>query len=378
MSRTVLDLDLATLRQRSSVKWRAYPPDVLPLWVAEMDVLPAPPVVSALERAARVGDLGYATSPPYLEAVARWAGREWGWEVDADRARLVTDVMTGIAEVLRAATTPGAPVVVTTPVYEPFHDVVREVGRDLVTVPLDATGRLDLAALERSFRALSGRGAAMLLCNPHNPTGTVPTPDELTALAELAHEHAVTLVSDEIHAPLVLPGATFTPLLSLPAASGAITVISPAKGWSLAGLKAAAVVPGPDADEVVGRIPPSASYAASHVAVQAHVAAMDHGQDWLDALVVDLAANRDLLGDLLRHHLPDVRWRPQEGTYLAWLDCRELGLGDNPARHFLKRARVALNAGATFGEPGRGFVRLNTATSPEILTEAVQRMAGSL
>lgn len=376
MQRTLLNLDEATLRrQRTSIKWRLHGPEVLPLWVAEMDT-PAPePVAAALRRIADDSDLGYPVVNSYLESLSRYVGRAWGIEADPGSCRMVVDVMSGVREALLLLTDPGDPVVITEPVYPPFHSVVRSIGRELVMVPLSPEGRIDpdtlrtgLAGLDRS----GGRRAALLLANPHNPTGVAHTAEELRGVATIAREHDVSLVSDEIHAPLVLPGASFTPLLSLPEASGALSVFSPAKGWNLAGLKSGAVIAGPDAQGTLERLPAWASFGASHVAAQVHAAAMDHGGPWLEALIGDLDANRTLLGELLAEHLPEVRWQPMEATYLAWLDVSPLRLD---AGRILEEAKVALMDGPAFGPSGTGWVRMNLATSPAIITEAVRRIA---
>lgn len=375
MQRHLLIHDETTCRRRTSIKWRHHDPDVLPLWVAEMDVMPAPPVADEIRRLVADGDLGYPVTAPYLEAVARWYAR-WSAPVDPTRMALVTDAMSGVRAAIVSLTAPGDPVYITVPVYPPFHSVVSSTGRRKVEVELTSAGRLDVPALETAFASSPGRGA-VLLSNPHNPTGTVPTAAELTDLARAAERHGVAVISDEVHAPLVLSGARFTPIVSIPEAAGALSVISPAKGWNLAGLKAAAVIGGPNASAAVRGVPGYLAHTASHAGVRAHIAAMDEGQGWLAELVSDLTANRALLGELLAEHLPDIRWRPGEATYLAWLDCRALGLGDDPATHFLRHGRVAFNSGLPFGA-GRGHVRLNFAASPEVLDEAVRRMAKAL
>lgn len=375
MQRHVLTLDETACRARTSIKWQHFAADVLPLWVAEMDVATPPSVAEELRRIVADGDLGYPVPEPYLEAIARWYST-LGVDVAPDRIAVSTDVMSGVKAALTALTEPGDPVYITIPVYPPFHSVVAAIGRRLVPVPLADDGRLDVPALEQAFAARPGAGA-VLLSNPHNPTGTVPTRTELAALASAAAAHGVGVVSDEVHAPLVLPGAEFIPILSLREAASALCVISPAKGWNLAGLKSGAVVAGPDATPALRRIPRDLAYTASHVAMRAHIAAMDHGQTWLADLVTDLAANRTLLGTLLTEHLPGVTWRPGEATYLAWLDCRALGLGEDPAAYFLEQARVGLTSGLPFGA-GEGHARLNFAASPALLEQAVTRMAGSL
>lgn len=376
MARELLTVPLDVLQQRTSAKWRRYDPDVLPLWVAEMDVQPAPAVAEALARLAATGDYGYPFGRRYEDAVITWYA-DLGAPVEGLATAPVADVMTGVAHSLRSATAADGAVVITTPVYPPFHSVVRETGRRLVEAPLDPSGRLDLEALRTAF-VEAGSGSALLLANPHNPTGVAHTAEELGAVLALAEEHGLRVVSDEIHAPLVLPGAHFTSVLGVEGGERAVVVTSAAKGWNLAGLKAAVVLGGPQARDVLAGFPPSAPYGPSHVGVVAHVAALEGGQDWRASLLRDLDANRSLLGELLAEHLPGVRWHPVEATYLAWLDCSALGLPGEAARHFLAEARVALMEGTPFGRGFGDHVRLNIATSPEIITEAVERMAASL
>ncbi len=373
-------LTLDELRTRTSVKWRAFDEDVLPLWVAEMDVPLAPAVAEALREAVARGDTGYATGTPYVQALRGFAADRWGWSFEADQAVIVPDVMLGVVEMLKLVTDPGDAVVVNPPVYPPFYAFVATSDRRVVEAPLGEDARLDLTALEEAFGTArrSGTHAAYLLCNPHNPTGTVHTPEELAAVAELAGRYGVRVVADEIHAPLVLAGHRHTPYLTVPGAGTGFSLMSASKAWNLAGLKAAVAVAGPDAVEDLHRMPEVATHGASHVGELAHVAALTDGRDWLDALLADLDENRRLLADLLAAHLPEVGYRMPEGTYLAWLDCTALGLGDDPAEAFREKGRVALNSGPEFGTGGAGHARLNLATTPEILTEAVRRMAATV
>lgn len=374
------ELSLDELRRRTSIKWRQYPPDVLPVWVAEMDVLLAEPVAAAVHEALERGDTGYPVAATYADALAAYAGERWGWSFDPRHTALVPDVMIGITEVLKLLTGPGDAVVMNPPVYPPFFGFVSHLDRRVVEAPLGADGRLDLAVLAAAFAdARAGdRPAAYLLCSPHNPTGTVHTGEELAAVAELAERHGVRVVVDEIHAPVVPEGARFVPYLTVAGAGRGVALLSASKAWNLAGLKAGMAVAGPDAARDLARMPEEVSHGASHLGVLAHAAGFRHGGPWLDALLAGLERNRALLGDLLAEHLPAVRYRPPQATYLAWLDCRELGLGDDPARTFLREGRVALSAGREFGTGGAGHARLNLATSPEILTEAVRRMASAV
>lgn len=367
---TILGDDFSRLRRdRTSIKWTAYPPDVLPAWVAEMDARPCPAVVDAATAALSRGDTGYTTIRPYAEAMSAFAESRWGWSVEPERFLSVTDVMIGVLEAIHVTTDPGDVVVVSPPVYHSFFGFIEGYGRRVVTAPLDAQGRLDTAALDRAFgeATTGGRSAAYLLCNPQNPTGTVHTRAELTTLAALAEEHGVRVISDEIHAPLVLDELPFTPYLSVPGGEHGIAVLSASKAWNLAGLKCGLLVAGDAATDVVKAIPEVATHGASHVGAIAHAAALTDGLDWLDQLRSELRVNRDRIAARLAAELPGCRFQPGAATYLAWLDLRAAGYGDDPARRILQRSRVALSSGLTFGDEGRGYARLNFATAPSNL-----------
>ncbi|WP_422772716.1 MalY/PatB family protein [Plantactinospora sp. WMMC1484] len=381
-------LSLADLRRRTSEKWRRYPPDVLPLWVAEMDVPLAEPVARALTEAVALGDTGYPVNgTDYTAALAGFARERWGWTPPVEQSALVPDVMLGVVEMLKLVTGPGDAVVINPPVYPPFFGFVWGGERRIVEARLSAEYRLDPDALERAFAeaVAGGRPAAYLLCSPHNPTGTVHTADELTMVIELADRYGVRVVVDEIHAPLVYPGAVFRPYLSMPGSERGLVLFSASKAWNLAGVKAAVAMAGPEAGADLARMPKVAGDGASHLGVIAHTAALRHGGPWLDEVLAGLDRNRRLLGDLLAELLPEVRYRVPEGTYLAWLDCRELALPEgaaggpaDPAEVFLERGRVAVVSGSLFGTGGAGYVRFNLAASPELITEAVRRMAAAL
>jgi cysteine-S-conjugate beta-lyase len=391
------ELTLERLRQRTSMKWRVHPADVLPLWVAEMDVKLAPTVAEAIHRAVDLGDTGYPYGTAFAEAVGEFASQRWQWHgLDVGRTAIVPDVMLGVVEMLRLVTDHGDTVIVNSPVYPPFYAFVSHDGRRVLEAPLGGDGRIDVDALEEAFsRASASAGrdgrVAYLLCNPHNPTGAVHTADELLGVAERAQRFGVRVVSDEIHAPLVMAGARFTPYLSVPGAENALALMSATKAWNLCGLKAATAVAGPDSAADLRRMPEEVSHGPSHLGVIAHTAAFRSGGDWLDALLAGLDANRRLLGDLIAEHLPGVAYQRPEGTYLAWLDCQSLGFDgehtegpgvvsdlSGPARFFLEHARVALTSGHVFGTGGPGHVRVNFATSQAILTEAISRMGRAL
>ncbi|MGW7579146.1 MalY/PatB family protein [Streptomyces sp. NPDC054765] len=374
-------LSLDALRLRTSLKWRAYPDDVLPLWVAEMDAPLAPPVVQAITDALALGDTGYPAGTAYAQALAGFARARWDWDgLVVEHTAIVPDVMLGIVEVLKLLTGPGDPVVVNCPVYPPFYQFVTHMDRRVVEAPLGEDLRIDTASLEAAFRhAVAGGGrAAYLLCSPHNPTGTVHGAGELAAVAALADRYGVRVVADEIHAPVTALDTAFVPYLSVPGAENGLSLMSASKAWNLAGIKAALAVAGPAAAGDLARLPEEVSHGPSHLGIIAHTAALRDGGDWLDAVRSGLDDNRRLLAGLLAERLPGVRYRPAAGTYLAWLDCRPLGLGDDPAAVFLARGRVALSPGTSFGTGGAGHVRLNLATSPELVTEAVRRMAAAV
>jgi cysteine-S-conjugate beta-lyase len=371
---------LEVLRRRRSTKWQTYPADVLPLTVAEMDFPLAAPITEALREAVDRSDAGYALPAPDLgRALGGFAASRWNWDIDPGSVTAVTDVGVGVVELLRVLTRPGDAVVISPPVYPPFFDWVPEAGGRLLEVPLarGATGwRLDLAALERAFAT---HPAAYVLCNPHNPVGRAHSADELAALVRLARIYGVTIISNEIHGPLVLPGAMFTPLLTVPGAGEvAVALLSASKAWNLAGLKCAAVVTAaPGMAAAVDRFPADTRWRIGHFGVIAAIAAFTAGEPWLDRLLATLDHRRALLSDLLSQRLPMLTWQPPEATFLAWLNCAALGPDNQAQERFLDHGRVALEPGLRFGAAGSGYARLNFATSTDILDQATARMAES-
>ncbi|MGL3151866.1 MalY/PatB family protein [Microbacterium sp. A82] len=373
-------LSLDALRERTSEKWREYPADVLPLFVAETDFALAPEITRVLERAISIGDTGYVASrTPLAEAYTEFAHRRFGWAPDAARMRSTADVSMGIVEILRRVTSPGERVIVTTPVYPPFFDLVEEAGAIVERVPLRDTGTGWELDLDGIHAALEAGARAVLLCNPHNPTGTVHSAASLTALAELAAAHGAAVVSDEIHAPLVQPNTGFRPFLSISDDARAVgyAVVSASKAFNLAGLKCALMVTASDdTTRVLRSLPIEVEWRTGQFGMLAAVAAFAEESDaWLDSLLVTLDENRRLVADLLAQHLPAARYRQPDAGYLAWIDLAGLGWGDNPSKRILREARVALHFGPAFGAEGAGHVRLNFGTSPEIITEAITRIA---
>ena len=376
----VNSISLEDLRQRTSAKWRTYDADVLPAWVAEMDFPLAGPVRQTLQAAIDRSDTGYRSLEGLAESFVDFADRTWAWRVEPDQVVGVPDVLSGITHTLRALTKPGDGIVITPPVYPPFFPVVRDMAqRSLVEVPLsrDAAGRFDfdLAALAHAFARPDVTGFVM--SSPHNPTGTVPSRQTLESIAELAAGHHVVVISDEIHAPLVLPGATHTPYLTIAGPQAqAVSVLSASKAWNLPGLKCAQLVGSPaNAERLKRTLPLEVGFGIGHFGVLGSVAAYRDGGVWLDDVRTVLDGNRYLLRELLEEHVPSAGYVVPEATYLAWLDMRACGLGDDPAEALLEQGRVALSAGPAFGTEGRGWARLNFATSPAILREIVGRIA---
>lgn len=373
-------LPLDELRQRRSAKWRSYPDDVIPLFVAETDYPLAPAISTALHEAVSRGDTGYTPADPGVTAAyTTFAARRLGWEPDPGRMRITGDVIMGVVEILRRVIVPGDRVVITPPVYPPFFEAVPEAGGVVLSVPLRDTGagwELDLEGIEAALR----EGArAILLCNPHNPTGTIHAAGVLAALAELAVRYGAVVVSDEIHAPLPRVGNVVTPFLSVSdaAARCGYAVVSASKAFNLAGLKCAIMVAADDRTHAVLRsLPDEVSWRTGLFGAVATVAALSVESDaWLDAQALAIDANIDLLRALLETHLPDAGYRPPAAGYLGWVDLSRYGWGDAPARRILREARVAVHSGPAFGAGGAGHIRLTLGCAPELLIQAIQRIA---
>ena len=375
-------VDIEKLHRRRTVKWSLYGPDVLAAWVAEMDFDIAAPVRAALLDAVDREDFGYVEGDltELTSACAEFLASSYSWDVAASRIFPVADVLTGIAGALDVFSPRACRVVVPTPAYPPFFEIITLGGREVVEVPLIAErGRatLDLEAIEV---ALEHGARAVLLCNPHNPTGRVFDRNELAGLAEIVERHDARVIADEVHAPLVYPGHRHVPYATVSdaAAEHTVTVTSASKAFNLAGLKCAQVVTSNHADAKRWRTLPIFQVAGpTPLGIAASSAAYRSGGRWLSELVTYLDGNRRLLGELVRTELPGVDYREPEATFLAWLDCAGLGL-DEPATFFLRNARVALSDGPPFGAGNAPYVRLNFATSRAILERMVRAMGTAL
>jgi cystathionine beta-lyase len=376
LSPALTDLSLQRLRRRRSAKWSRYGPDVLPAWVAEMDFPLAPPVRRALLETIELDDCGYANPQDLGPAVAAFVAQRHDWEVDPAAVSPAPDVVGALTSVLEAVSDPGARVVINTPVYHPFFAVIEEAGCELAEAPLAGTA-LDLDGIEREF---AGGAAALILCSPHNPTGGLPSRQELEAVAEAAARHGAWVLADEIHAPLTLPGAEHVPFLTVSEAARArgVAFWSASKAFNLAGLGCAQIVTASaEAAAAVERLPVAATH-CGHLGAVGAIAAFREGGGWLDEVLAVLDHNRTLLAELLAERLPEVGYERPRAGYLAWLDLRELGLGPDPSQPILERGRLALSPGPQFGPRGAGFARLNLGTSPALVEEAVERICRAI
>ena len=382
MSKKVIADSLAQLQRRTSSKWRTYPTDVLPLPVAEMDFPIADPIKAVLQDLVERSDTGYLGPIPELkDNFSAFAERKWNWTLNSDQVRIACDVGVGVVEVLRTFMSPSDKLLINTPVYNNFFTWITELKLTKVEVPLKRDGMhftLDMTGIEAAYK--SGV-KAHLLCNPHNPVGTVYTKSELMQIAELADKYEVIVISDEIHAPLTYAEVTFTPFLatSETAKKVGVTVTSASKSFNLAGLKCATIIAqDPKLNAMLDTMPESVHFRASLFGAVADAVAYKSGDEWLAGVLLTLDENRRLVADLLKNKIPAIKYRIPDCSYLAWLDVSELNLGENPAAHFLEKGKVAFNAGHTYGTDYSQFVRLNFGTSPEIITDSIGRILNSL
>jgi len=370
-------------RGTHSDKWQKYGPDVLPLWIADMDFQSPEPVIRALRGRVEHGVFGYLAfeQPEFHELFADRLLKRYNWRVSPDAVVLIPGVIPGFNVAGRVLAAPGDGLILQTPVYPPILRAASSIGLTREEAPLarrpDGSYAPDLDAFVAAIRE---RTRFFLLCNPHNPVGRVFSRDELTRLAEVCLRRGLAIVADEIHCELTLDGQRHTPIASLAPeiSERTITLMAPSKTFNLAGLKCSvAIIPNAALREkfVAGRV--DLVQTVNVLGYAAAFAAYRDGQPWLDELLRYLEANRDFVVEYVRARLPGVAVAPPEATYLAWLDCRNAGpAAPDPFTFFLEKARVALSDGALFG--AGGFVRLNFGCPRSILTEALDRMSRAL
>ena len=377
----IRDLTDDEARRALVLKWGGVGPHELPAWVAEMDYAIAPVVRDAVLDAVTAGMTGYPAFGPGGDlgrAYAAFAGRHYGQHVDPDHVLPVSDATAGIRVAIDVLCE-RAPIVLPTPAYPPQLQLSEITGRELVPVPLDPDSPEVTLDLDGIDRALAAGARTVLLTQPQNPLGRVYRRTELEGLRDVVAGHGARVISDEIHAPLVLPGAEHVPYLSVPGTGQhAVAVVAASKAFNTAGLRCAQIVTADEAtrDRLAG-VPEARNDSWSPLGVVAAVAAYTDGDPWLAALLVRLTELRELLGDLLAEHLPEARMRPLEATYLAWLDLRAYG-HDDPADVVREKGAVRLAPGHDYHPGLEGHVRLNIATSPARLSEIVRRMGTAL
>jgi cystathionine beta-lyase len=374
---------LSILQTHRSEKWRGFPKDVLPLPVAEMDFPVAEPIRAVLAEMVANSDLGYLGPIPELGVgFQKFAHERWNWDLDASQVRAATDVGVAVVEILRIMTQPGDSILINSPVYHNFYNWINETKLNKVDVPFQRTGDeaanpwdIDWAGIENAYAS----GIKVhLLCSPHNPLGRIYSKEELLKFVGLAQKHNVLIISNELHAPLTYTGKQYTPILSLGenAQKVSIVVSAASKGWNIAGLKCAIIVTqDPVLFARLNEMPLAVHYRSSILGAFATSVAFSDCGDWLDDVVSQLDENRYLIKNLLSAKLPSVRYHIPDNGYLAWLDLESLKLGVDPSKVLLEKGRVAFNPGHTFGAQCSQYIRLNFATSPVIVTEAIERIA---
>lgn len=373
--------EIVPRRGSNSYKWdSAEDKDVLPMWVADMDFQVAPCIREALQHRVEHGIFGYTRVPDaYYEAVVGWFARRHKWTIDRGWMIYTSGVVPALSAVIKALTVPGDKVVVQTPVYNCFFSSIRNNGCEIVSNPLiyeNRTYRMDYGDLERKMADPSVK--VLLLCNPHNPAGRVWTREELERLGNICLKHGVWLVSDEIHCELVMPGHEYVPVgtLSEELARRSVVCISPSKSFNMAGLQIANIV-APD-EEVRRKIDKAININevcdVNPFGVEATMAAYNEGGEWLSQLLDYLWGNYVYMRDYCREYLPGFPLAVLEGTYLAWMDCRVLGLSSEALEERLLRdAKLWLNAGTMYGDEGEGFMRWNLACPRALLQEGLSR-----
>jgi cystathionine beta-lyase len=371
------------LREAGSLKWTLYP-DALGAWVAEMDFGVADAIQRSMAEVVRRGLFGYP--PLWLiaelrNATADYCGQHYGWSIDPHEVVALPDVLTGFGVAIDQFSRPGSPVIVPTPCYMPFMEIPGAHGRDLIEVPMvrDSDGWvMDEARLDAAFVA---GGNLLVMCNPHNPIGKVYARPELERICAIVDRHGGRVFADEIHAQLLFDDLVHVPYASIneTAAEHSVTAVAASKAWNLAGLKCAQLVLTNEVDRrSLHDSGAEIALLGSTPGLAASVAAYREGGPWLSNVMAYLDGNRRVLMEELQHRLPDAGIVAPQGTYLAWIDCRNLPIEGNPQHHFLRQAQVAVTDGSLCGEVGQGFVRLNFATSRPILRDMLDRLVGAV
>ncbi|MFA5180853.1 MAG: PatB family C-S lyase [Syntrophales bacterium] len=358
--------------------------EVIPLWVADMDFRTPDFVVDAIRRRAAHELYGYTFIPDsFYESIQSWMKRRYGWDIRREWILYCPGVVPSLVVALLSYTAPGDGVLLQPPVYYPFFSVITNNGRVIVENPLEIrSGRLCMNE-DRLAACLDERVRLMFLCSPHNPGGTVWKREELAGLGELCLKNKTIVVSDEIHADLVFGGHEHCPAASVTdaLAQNTVTLVSPNKTFNIAGLSASvAIIPNRGLFDRFKRTLENLHWMIPNIfAITAFEAAYREGEVWLEQLLTYLEGNLNYTLDFMERKIPVIKPVRPEGTYLVWLDCRELAMTAPALRDFMIRlARVGLNDGTMFGTGGEGFQRLNIACPRSVLKEALARIAGAV
>ena len=370
-------------RETESIKWNYFEKDVLPMWVADMDFQSPPEVIEALQERVTHGVFGYGGPPEGTRsAICKHLEERHHWRVDPEKINFISGVVTGFTHAIYSLTDPGDTILIQTPAYPPFLAAPHATGRQCLINELvqEADGRYVVDFDDFESKIASGV-RLFILCNPQNPTGRVFRQDELERMADICLRHETLICSDEIHSDLTYPGEHHIPIASLSPeiAQSTVTYFAPSKTFNVAGFSTSVYVA--ENPKIQNTLSKSMHFLLGHpniLGLHAARAAYQHGGEWLADMIAYLRANRDFLADFVRDELDGISmWKP-EGTYLGWLDCRELGLDASPQAFFLQKAWVGLNDGADFGAVGEGFVRLNFGCPRALLEEGLTRMKTAL
>ena len=378
------DFDKITSRRgTNSYKWDSTDDkDVLPMWVADMDFQTAPCIINALKKRVDHGIFGYTRVPEeYYEAVISWFGRRHSWQPRREWFIYTSGVVPALSAIIKALAKEGDRILTLTPVYNCFFSSIRNNGCELSSCALryeNNTFSIDYDDLER--RAADSKTTLMLLCNPHNPSGRVWTREELQRIGEICIKHNVIVVSDEIHCEIVHPVYKYIPFASISEEfqKHSVTCISPSKAFNIAGLQIANIITANDEwrQRIDKAININEVCDVNPFGVIATIAAYNEGGEWLDQLLRYIHANYLFFKAYCEEHLPQLPVAPLQGTYLAWMDCRQLGIpSEELEEELMKNAKLWLNAGSMYGREGEGFMRWNLACPRQFVKEGLERFS---
>ena len=379
--------EIVDRRGTHSVKWDQCPSDdVIPMWIADMDFKAAPCIMDALKQRLEHGVFGYANVPEdFYTSIINWFDRRHNWKIDRDWIEYTTGVVPAIDAVLKAGTKPGENVVILTPIYNCFFTCIESNKCTPVEVPLtyneDYSYSIDYEALDKALADENTH--TLLFCNPHNPAGRVWRKEELLKVNELCLKHGVTVVSDEIHCEMMMPGEHYTPFASISeeAQANCVTCGSPSKSFNIAGLQAAFIVssnPRIKAD-INKALIDNQVCAINPFGLEAFMAAYNHGESWIEQFNEYIAGNFKVLCDMINKELPNFHITPMEGSYLAWIDVTPTGMTSaEVTKKILDDGKVMVNDGAMYGKAGEGFIRINLATQRAVVEEGTRRIINAM